>query len=418
MLCKNPTCIKGCPVNINIPAFIQKIAEKDFEGSLEILKDKNNLPAICGRVCPQETQCEIVCVLAKKFQPVAIGRLERFIADLKIQESSNGKKRGKLKNKKIAVIGAGPASITCSGDLARMGYTVDVYESLHKLGGVLTYGIPPFRLPTEVTLEEINYVQNLGVNFHHNIFIGQVLKIEDLLKMNYKAVFIGTGAGLPLFMNIPGENLNRVYSANEFLTRINLMQAYNFPQTDTPISQSKKTVVIGGGNTAMDAARVALRLGAEVTVVYRRGEKEIPARLEEYKHAKEEGIKFHLLTAPLRFFGDNNGFLQGMECIQMKLGEPDSSGRRRPIPIENSNFEIECDTAVIAIGTVPNPIIAKSTPGLNLSKWGTIQADENGQTSIPQIFAGGDVVTGAATVIEAMGAGKKSAIAIDKFLTT
>ncbi len=426
--CKKPACIEGCPVEIDIPGFIKKIAEKDFPGAIKILKDKNNLPAICGRVCPQETQCEIKCVLAKKGEPVAIGRLERFAADWEMQNSPKSevspkffgdKLRPKSDNGiKIAVVGSGPAGLTCAADLAKMGYEVDIFESLHETGGVLMYGIPEFRLPKEIVKTEIDYIKSLGVNIRTNVLIGKTKTVQELFDEGYKAIFVGTGAGLPQFLGIPGENLNRIYSANEFLTRANLMKAYKFPEYDTPIDIGKRVAVIGAGNVAMDAARVSLRLGAdEVIIVYRRTEKEMPARLEEIENAKEEGVKFYLLTAPIRFIGDENNNVIGMECLKMELGEPDASGRRRPVPIKNSEFKLDIDTVVMAIGQSPNPLLPKTVQGLQVGKHGNIITDEKtGATSIPGIFAGGDIATGASTVIEAMGAGKRAARAIDEYI--
>ncbi|MEW6555929.1 MAG: NADPH-dependent glutamate synthase [Elusimicrobiota bacterium] len=424
--CKKPTCIEGCPVEIDIPGFIKKIAEQNFEEAIKILKDKNNLPAICGRVCPQETQCEIKCVLTKKYEPVAIGRLERFIADWGIEQIQDTRYKKQEKPRtmnneqqtKIAVVGSGPAGLTCAADLAKMGYNVDLFESLHQPGGVLMYGIPEFRLPKKIVEYEINYVKSLGVSISTNVLIGKTKTVQELFDDGYKAVFIGSGAGLPQFLGIPGENLNRIYSANEFLTRVNLMKAYLFPEYDTPINIGRNVVVFGAGNVAMDSARVSLRLGADnVTIIYRRTEKEMPARLEEIENAKEEGVKFHLLTAPVRFIGDENNNVIKVECLKMELGEPDASGRRRPVPIQNSEFIIDIDTAVIAIGQNPNPLIPRTIPGLQLGKHGNIITDEKtGATSIPGIFAGGDIATGAATVIEAMGAGKRAARAINEYL--
>ena len=418
--CKKPACIEGCPVEIDIPGFIKKIAEKNFSEAIKILKNKNNLPAICGRVCPQETQCEIKCVLAKKGEPVAIGRLERFAADWEMENSAKSEVRSSKSNNgtKIAVAGSGPAGLTCAADLAKMGYDVTIFESLHETGGVLMYGIPEFRLPKKIVKTEIDYIKSLGVNIKTNVLIGKTKTVQELFDEGYKAIFVGTGAGLPQFLGIPGENLNRIYSANEFLTRVNLMKAYKFPEYDTPIDIGKRVAVIGAGNVAMDAARVSLRLGAdEVLIVYRRTEKEMPARLEEIEHAKEEGVKLHLLTAPVRFIGDENNNVTGMECLKMELGEPDSSGRRRPVPIKNSEFKFDVDTVVMAIGQSPNPLLPKTVPGLQVGKHGNIITDEKtGATSIPGIFAGGDIATGASTVIEAMGAGKRAARAIDDYI--
>lgn len=418
--CKKPACIEGCPVEVDIPGFIKKIAEKNFAEAIKILKDKNNLPAICGRVCPQETQCEIKCVLARKGEPVAVGRLERFAADWEMAENRKSEvgSRKPEKSEKIAVAGSGPAGLTCAADLAKMGYEVTIFESLHETGGVLMYGIPEFRLPKKVVKTEIDYVKSLGVNIKTNFLVGKTKTVQELFDEGYKAIFVGTGAGLPQFLGIPGENLNRIYSANEFLTRANLMKAYKFPEYDTPIDIGKRVAVIGAGNVAMDAARVSLRLGAdEVIIVYRRTEKEMPARLEEIENAKEEGVKLHLLTAPTKFIGDENNNVMEMECLKMELGEPDASGRRRPVPLKNSEFKFDVDTVVMAIGQSPNPLLPKTISGLQVGKHGNIITDEKtGATSIPAIFAGGDIATGASTVIEAMGAGKRAARAIDEYI--
>lgn len=417
LFCKKPLCIGGCPVGVDIPQFIRAIKEGNFSLANKILKEKNNLPAICGRVCPQETQCEAVCLMGKKNEPVAIGRLERFAADFALDKGEQIEKPKTNRPEKVAIIGSGPAGLTCAADLARLGYKVTIFESLHEPGGVLNYGIPPFRLPKKITRVEINYVRSLGVEIVCDAVIGKTFTIDELFSQGCAAVFIGTGAGLPKFMGIPGENLCGVYSANEFLSRAILMQAYLFPEADTPINLGKKAIVVGGGNVAMDCARVAKRLGAEVTIIYRRSEKELPARLEEVHHAREEEINFLMLAAPIRFFGDEKNNLVGVECLKMELGEPDSSGRRSPLPIKNSEFKLAIDTAIIALGTVPTPLIAQTTPGLKISKKGTIEADpETGATSVAGIFAGGDVVTGAATVIEAMGAGKRAAKAIDEYI--
>ena len=419
--CKHKPCMGGCPVNVKIPEFISLIAEGKFEEAYFKIKETNNLPAICGRVCPQETQCEKYCVRGIKGEPVAIGRLERFAADLYM---ANGKKRKEeitnKKDKRVAVIGSGPAGLTCAADLARMGYQVTVFEAFHTPGGVLVYGIPEFRLPKNLVEKEINTIKDLGVDIKTNMVIGKVLTVQELMnEEGFDAVFIGTGAGLPSFLGIPGENLNGVYSANEFLTRINLMKAYKFPEYDTPVQIGKNVAVVGGGNVAMDAARSAKRLGAEnVYIVYRRSEAEMPARLEEIHHAKEEGIIFKLLTNPVRIIGTEDGWVKGMECIEMELGEPDSSGRRRPIPKKGSEHIMDVQTVIVAIGQTPNPLIKSTTPGLNTHEWGGIIIDEEtGATNIPGVFAGGDAVTGAATVILAMGAGKKAAKAIDKYLS-
>ena len=419
--CKNPHCVKGCPVNIDIPGFITAIAEGDFSKAYGIIKTTNSLPAICGRVCPQETQCEMYCVLGKKYEPIAIGALERFVADRE-REKGNGTTLQVQDNreKKVAVIGSGPAGLTVAGDLRKKGYSVTIYEALHSPGGVLVYGIPEFRLPKGIVEYEINELSQMGVDIVLNRAIGMSETIDDMLNDGYHAVFVGSGAGLPMFLNIPGENLTGVYTANEYLTRANLMKAYRFPEYSTPIIKGKNIAVFGGGNVAMDAARTAKRLGGEnVYIVYRRSMKELPARVEEVHHAEEEGIIFKLLTNPTRFIGNDDGQLTAVECIQMELGEPDDSGRRRPVPIENSEFQLPVDLGIIAIGNRPNPIIQKSTKDLETTSWGTIKADdETMKTSRKGVFAGGDIVTGAATVIEAMGAGKKAAAAIDDFLET
>lgn len=414
--CKEPACVEGCPVNVDIPGFIKLICEEDLEGAIEKIKATNTLPAICGRVCPQETQCEALCVLGKKGQPVAIGRLERFCADYERQKGVNAPEVPKSTGKKVAVVGSGPAGLTAAADLAKLGHKVTVFESLHKTGGVLTYGIPEFRLPKEIVQQEIDYIKDLGVDFKPNYIIGRIKTLDELCD-EFDAVFLGTGAGLPSFMGIPGENFSGVYSANEFLTRVNLMKAYD-PAYDTMVRHGKHVVVVGGGNVAMDAARAALRLGAEeVSIVYRRGEEEMPARREEIEHAKEEGIIFRLLTNPVRILGDEKFNVKAVECIKMELGEPDASGRRSPVPVEGSEFTIPADVVVIAIGTSPNPIIFKGSEGLEQTRKGTVVADEEtGATSKCGVFAGGDVVTGAATVISAMGAGKKAARAIDEYL--
>lgn len=418
--CKDPTCKQGCPVEVDIPEFIAEIKEGRLDEAARIIRQKNNLPAICGRVCPQENQCEKYCLMGKRFEPVAIGRLERFVADYALQNrSAESVETPSSDGKRVAVVGSGPAGLTCAADLARMGYRVTVFEALHKPGGVLVYGIPEFRLPKNVVQAEVDYVKSLGVEFQVNVVIGKTLTIDDLFEEGYEAVFIGTGAGAPRFLCIPGENLNGVYSANEFLTRTNLMKAYLFPEYVTPIKIGRKVAVVGAGNVAMDAARTALRLGAEeVNIVYRRSRQEMPARLEEVEHAEEEGIRFNLLTNPVALIGDDKGWVKAMECVKMELGEPDASGRRRPIPIEGSNFELEADIVVIAIGQSPNPLVPRTTPGLEIGRRGTITADpDTGQTSREGVFAGGDIVTGAATVILAMGAGKKAARAIDAYLS-
>jgi glutamate synthase (NADPH) small chain len=423
--CKKKPCTTGCPVEVDIPEFVGLIAEGQFMEAAKALKKTNALPAICGRVCPQEEQCEAVCVLAKRNQPVAIGRLERFVADY---QAANAEPAGSCevtesrprvdKAGNVAIVGSGPAGLTAAGELACMGYGVTIFEALHDPGGVLAYGIPPFRLPRNILHREVEYVKSLGVKLETNAIIGKLYTLRELLDDGFDAVFVGTGAGLPQFMKIPGENLNGVYSANEYLTRINLMKAYKYPEYPTPVRVGKKVAVIGAGNVAMDGARCSLRMGAEeVSIVYRRSRAEMPARAEEIENAEEEGVKMDLLTAPIRFIGDENGFLKAMECIRMELGEPDASGRRRPVPIEGSNYIQEVDTAVIAIGQSPNPVVRQSEPNLRTTKWGGIITDEEtGATSIPGIYAGGDAVTGAATVITAMGAGKKAARAIDKYV--
>lgn len=418
--CKNKPCMEGCPVFVKIPEFIKLITEGKFEEAYLKIKETNNLPAICGRVCPQETQCEKFCVRGKKGEPVAIGRLERFVADWFIKNRTPKPENIESKNKKVAVIGSGPAGLTCAADLARMGYNVTIFEALHTPGGVLMYGIPEFRLPKKIVQDEIDFVKQLGVEIKTNMVIGKVLSLDELMEQGYEAVFIGTGAGLPNFMNIPGENLNGVYSANEFLTRVNLMKAYKFPDYDTPVKTGRNVAVIGGGNVAMDAARCALRLGAEkVYIIYRRSEAEMPARAEEIQHAKEEGIIFKLLTNPVRIIGTEDGWVKGMECIEMELGEPDDSGRRRPVPKAGSEHFIEVETVIVAIGQSPNPLIKSTTPGLLTHKWGgIIVEEETGSTSKKGVYAGGDAVTGAATVILAMGAGKKAARAIDQYLSS
>jgi glutamate synthase (NADPH/NADH) small chain len=417
--CKTAPCRNGCPVGINIPGFVKHLREGNFDQALEEIKQKSNLAAICGRVCPQEDQCEKFCVLAKRGEGLSIGRLERFVADY--TRTSNRElitKPASQQLEKVAIIGAGPAGLAAAGDLARLGYKVTIFEALHAPGGVLVYGIPEFRLPKDIVEYEINSLRQLGVEIKVNAIIGRTFSIDELLnEEGYAAVFIGTGAGLPHFMNIPGENLNAVYAANEFLTRVNLMKAYKFPESGTPVYIGKTVAVVGGGNVAMDAARTALRLGAEhVYIVYRRSETEIPARAEEYKHAKEEGVEFRLLTNPIQILGDDNNWVKGLECQRMELGEPDASGRRKPMPIKDANFVLDVDTVIMAIGQGPNPLVQNSTPGLQTNKHGNIVIDEKGQTSKEGVFAGGDIVTGAATVILAMGAGKKAAASIDEYL--
>lgn len=416
--CKKPFCVDGCPVNINIPGFIKCIANREFTGAIRVLKEKNCLPAVCGRVCPQEEQCEIKCILDKKGAPVAIGRLERFAAEM---EAAKAKvelpQKDPSSGKKVAIIGSGPAGITVAGDLIMKGHAVDMYEALHEPGGVLVYGIPEFRLPKKVVARELDYLRKLGVKIITNFVVGKTRSVDSLLE-NYDALFIGTGAGLPWFMEMPGENLNGVYSANEYLTRMNLMGGFKFPFSRTPIRGHRKVAVVGGGNVAMDCARTAVRLGADETyIVYRRSEKELPARFEEFENAQEEGVIFHFLTNPIRLIGNDEGWIKEMECLRMKLGEPDASGRRRPIPVEGSNFVMPVDACVIAIGNSPNPIIPETTPDLEVARGGKIVADDEGRTSKARVWAGGDIVTGAATVILAMGAGRLAADSMHEFLT-
>ena len=416
--CKHKPCVSGCPVNVKIPEFIKLISEGNYEGAYEKLRETNSLPAVCGRVCPQESQCEQLCVRGKKGEPVGIGRLERFAADWFMQNRESHVECTVRNGKKVAVIGSGPAGLTCAGDLAKLGYEVTIFEAFHVPGGVLMYGIPEFRLPKALVQKEIDSVRQLGVKIMTNMVIGKVLSLDELAEEGFEAVFVGSGAGLPSFMGIPGENLNGVYSANEFLTRINLMKAYKFPETDTPVRVTNSVAVVGGGNVAMDAARCARRLGAQnVYIVYRRSEAEMPARLEEVHHAREEGIQFKLLTNPTKIIGTDDGWVKGMECVEMELGEPDASGRRRPVPKQGSEHVLDVETVVIAIGQSPNPLIKSTTPGLETQKWGGIIVnEETGATSREGVYAGGDAVTGAATVILAMGAGKKAAIAIDEYL--
>jgi glutamate synthase (NADPH/NADH) small chain len=415
--CKHKPCVNGCPVGVPIPEFITKIKEGDALGAAETILSMNMLPAICGRVCPQESQCEQVCVRGIKGEPVAIGRLERFAADA-LREAGGAKQEQPAPNgKRVAVVGSGPSGLTCAGELARLGFSVTVYEALHKPGGVLVYGIPEFRLPKAIVAEEISALEKLGVKIRTNVVIGKSMTVDELLE-EYDAVYIGSGAGLPSFLNIPGEELNGVYSANEYLTRINLMKAYT-ETSRTPIYRAKKVVVVGGGNVAMDAARCARRLGAEVSIVYRRTEKELPARLEEIHHAKEEGIEFAFLASPLKLEGDENGWVRSVHCQQMELSEPDASGRARPVPVEGAEFDIPADCVIIAIGNTPNPLISATTEGLETNRWGClVLTDEDaGLTTRERVYAGGDVVTGAATVILAMGAGKTAAAAIAKQLS-
>ena len=424
--CKNRPCVEGCPVNVNIPDFITKMKEGDFEGAYRIISETSSLPAVCGRVCPQETQCECRCTLAKKFEPVGIGRLERFAADWHNEHSKEKAKAPASNGHRVAVVGSGPSGLTCAGDLAKKGFKVTVYEALHTAGGVLVYGIPEFRLPKSIVAKEVETLKELGVDIEPNVIIGKTLTIDELFEMGYEAVFVGSGAGLPNFMNIPGEAYKGVYSANEFLTRSNLMKAY-LDDPKTPIMKGGRVAVVGGGNVAMDAARTALRLGAEkVYIVYRRSMEELPARREEVEHAEEEGIDFCLLCNPVEILGYNNpddprdpknGFVTGIRCVKMELGEPDEGGRRRPAAVPGSEFELEVDAVVMSIGTSPNPLIKSTTKGLEVNRWGGIIVNEDGLTSREGVYAGGDAVTGAATVISAMGAGKVAAQAIDEYLS-
>ncbi|MEE0681624.1 MAG: NADPH-dependent glutamate synthase [Candidatus Gastranaerophilaceae bacterium] len=416
--CKNKPCVGGCPVHIDIPSFIKEMAEGRFEEAYSVISKSSSLPAVCGRVCPQETQCEQRCVRGLKGEPVGIGRLERFAADYHNKNSGEKPKRPEPNGHKVAIIGSGPSGLTCAGDLAKKGYDVTVFEALHLAGGVLEYGIPEFRLPKAIVQKEIDTLRDLGVKIETNMVVGKVITIDELMdEQGFEAVFIGSGAGLPRFMNIPGENLKGVYSANEFLTRVNLMKAY-LPGSATPIQHAKRVAVVGGGNVAMDAARCAKRLGAEaVYIVYRRSLEELPARKEEVEHAMQEGIIFKLLNNPVEILGDESGFVKGMTCVEMELGEPDESGRRRPVPRKGSEFTMELDCVIMAIGTSPNPLIKSTTQGLETKRWGGIVADEStGLTSREGVYAGGDAVTGAATVILAMGAGKASASAIDEYI--
>jgi len=418
--CKNPTCRTGCPVEIDIPAFINRIKEGDFKGAIAKIKEKNALPAVCGRVCPQEVQCENNCILGKKGEPVAIGRLERFSADWeRAQGEVSIPEKEAPTGKRVAVVGSGPSGLTVAGDLILKGHDVTVFEAFQIPGGVLVYGIPEFRLPKAIVAAEVDYMKKLGVNFQGDMVVGAIVSIDELFEEGYDAVYIGVGAGLPVFMRIPGENLIGVYSANEYLTRSNLMKAYLFPEYDTPIIRGKDVVVFGAGNVSMDSARTALRLGADrVRIIYRRSREEMPARIEEAHHAEQEGVEFLLLAAPLNFIGDNNGRLIGVRCQKMELGEPDESGRRRPVPIEGSEFETKCDTAVVSIGAGPNPLLTKKTPDIQLNRRGYIIAEpETGKTTKKGVWAGGDIVTGQATVILAMGAGRMVANSIHDYLT-
>ena len=414
--CKNKPCIGGCPVKIHIPDFIAKVAAGEFEEAYQIIQKTSSLPAVCGRVCPQETQCESKCVRGIKGEPVAIGRLERFVADWHNANSCDLPQKAEPNGHKVAVVGSGPAGLTCAGDLAKRGYDVTIFEALHLAGGVLVYGIPEFRLPKSIVEKEIDNLKALGVKVETNMVVGRVFSVDELMdEYGFESVFIGSGAGLPRFMNIPGENLKSVFSANEFLTRVNLMKAYK-DDARTPVFHAQRVVVVGGGNVAMDAARCAKRLGADVHIVYRRSETELPARAEEVEHAKEEGIVFQFLTNPTRVLEGENGMVAGIECIRMELGEPDASGRRRPVEVAGSEFTIDCDCVIMALGTSPNPLIKNTTKGLETQKWGGIVTDEHGLTSREGVYAGGDAVTGAATVILAMGAGKTAAEAIDEYI--
>lgn len=418
--CPKPQCVMGCPVEIDIPSFIKAIKEENFDEAIEIVKRQNSLPAICGRVCPQEEQCQKQCVLGRRGEPIAIGRLERFVADYERETGFKNPSKPKPSGRKVAVVGAGPAGLTAAAELAKMGHKVVVFEALHEPGGVLVYGIPEFRLPKEIVKAEVDYIKKLGADVKTDILVGRLHTIEELKNQGFDAIFIGTGAGLPRFMGLPGENLSGIYSANEFLIRVNLMKAYRFPEYDTPIKIGKRVAVIGAGNVAMDSARSALRLGAEeVYIIYRRTRNEMPARLEERENAEEEGIIFKLLTNPVRYLGNESGWVKAMECISMRLGEPDDSGRRRPIPIEGSEFTMDVDLVIVAIGQSPNPIVPQTTQGLKTSRWGTIVVDEEtAKTSLEGVYAGGDIVSGAATVISAMGAGKRAAKAIHEYIMT
>ncbi len=414
--CKNAPCIRGCPVQINIPKFIRELREGEFRAAITTIKETNNLPAICGRVCPQETQCQAECTLGKKYEPVAIGRLERFVADWEYENGVEIPAVSDPSGFRVAVVGSGPAGLTCAADLRRLGHDVTIFEALHEPGGVLMYGIPEFRLPKTIVRAEIENLLKMGVELRLNVVVGRTITVDELFQQGYHAVFVGSGAGLPKFLGIPGENLIGIYSANEFLTRVNLMRGYLFPEYDTPVKVGRVVAVVGGGNVAMDAARTALRLGAErVVVLYRRTEAEMPARREEIHHAKEEGVEFHFLVNPVRFLGDQ-GKVAGVECIRMELGEPDESGRRKPFPVPDSNFIVPADTVIVAIGNDPHPLVPRTTPGLKTTPHGTVVADEEGRTTREGVFAGGDIVTGAATVISAMGAGKRAARAIHEYL--
>ena len=418
--CRKPSCVTGCPVQVDIPGFINLITEGDFTGAIRHLWSRNALPAVCGRVCPQESQCEGVCILGKKGEPVAIGNLERFAADYE-RLHGTGELPPKLEptGKKVAVVGSGPSGLTVAGDLIVKGHDVTLLEAFHKPGGVLVYGIPEFRLPKAIVAQEVHFLERLGVKLESNVVVGRTVSLEELFEQGYEAIFLGVGAGLPRFLGIPGENLVGILSANEYLTRANLMKAYKFPEVDTPIPKGKNVMVLGAGNVAMDSARTAMRLGAEnVRIVYRRSRDEMPARKAEIHHAEEEGIEMHLLTNPVEYMGNDKGRLTGMRCLKMELGEPDDSGRRRPVPVEGSEFEIDCDLCIVAVGSAANPLLTGTTPDLELNQWGYIKADlETGKTMMKGVWAGGDIVTGAATVILAMGAGRKAADSIHDYLT-
>lgn len=413
--CPTKPCVNKCPVHIDIPAFIKKIKEDDLEGAYSVIAESSSLPAVCGRVCPQEKQCESACTLGIKFEPVGIGRLERFVADYHNENSKTKASKPESNGHKVAVVGSGPSGLACASDLAKQSFEVTIYEALHKAGGVLIYGIPEFRLPKKIVAREIEGLKDLGVDIQTNVVIGKTITIDELFEEGYEAIFIGSGAGLPKFMGIPGESLKNVFSANEFLTRINLMGAY-LPDSNTPIFHAKKVAVVGGGNVAMDAARCARRLGAEVSIVYRRTEKELPARVEEVEHAKEEGIRFELLTNPIEILGSEDGSVSSLKCIRMELGEPDASGRRSPVPVKDSEFVEDFDCVIMALGTSPNPLIKNTTAGIEVEKHGCLIVNEEEETTRSNVFAGGDAVTGAATVILAMGAGKKAAASIAKRL--
>ncbi len=415
--CKSPKCVEGCPVGIDIPAFIRYVREGEIEEAMEKIREKNSLPAICGRVCPQEDQCMGKCVLGLKSDPINIGALERFVADEEGEREPRASSNIPPIGRKVAVVGSGPAGLTAAAELAKLGYEVTIFEALHAPGGVLMYGIPEFRLPKKIVRDEVRYVENLGVKIETNVIVGKVIRLDELFKVGFNAVFIGSGAGLPMFLGIPGENQNGIYSANEFLIRVNLMEAYEFPKSDTPIKVGEKVAVIGGGNVAMDAARSALRLGGEVTIIYRRTEELMPARRDEVVNAKEEGIKFIFLAAPVRFIGDEKGWVKKVECLRIGLGEPDDSGRRRPIIIKGSEFIVDADTVIVAIGQKPNPLAVRGEDEVKVTSHGTIVANsETGETDMPGVFAGGDIVTDNATVISAMAGGKNAALAIHRFL--